>query len=85
MLEETQIFFFLGLIIYKNQYFIPLTWFLYIIKPRKKILVFVYHKAKGIKYWFLYIIRPRGKILVFVYKKVKGKKYWFLYIIRPRD
>jgi hypothetical protein len=59
---------------------------LYIIRPRKKILVFVYNKtnekdtgfvykkAKGINYWFLYIIRPREKILVFVFNKAKGIK-----------
>jgi hypothetical protein len=50
---------------------------LYIIRPRKKIMVFVYNKAKGIKYWFLYIIRPREKILVFVYNMAKEKNTGF--------
>jgi hypothetical protein len=50
---------------------------LYIIRPRKKILVFVYKKAKGINYWFLYIIRPKEKILVFVFKKAKEKNTGF--------
>jgi hypothetical protein len=94
MLEETQIFFFLGLIIYKNQYFIPLAliytktsilfpWPYYIQKPVFFSLDLLIYKNQNFPPWPYYIQTPVFYSLGLMIYKNQYLFPWLYYIQKP--